>query len=251
MIAVLINTLNEEKNISGCLERLQWVDEIVVADSGSTDKTVEIAKQHSAQVVHVHPGNFSEIRNAGLKHITSEWVLVVDADEWVTPQLQEEIQLILSTNSDNMGFYIPRKNYFMGRWIRSCGWYPDYVLRLFRNKNEHIYEGKVHESIRITGKIGHLKSPLKHNSYVSLEQYLTKFNLYTTLAAQTMIQKKRKIGIIHLLFRPIIEFIKMYFLKRGFTDGVYGLIIAYLSAMYIFVKFSKAWLMQTNKSGTS
>jgi glycosyltransferase involved in cell wall biosynthesis len=243
-ISAMINTYNEEKNITDCLKSLQWVDELVVVDSGSTDKTVQIAHQYAHKVVSVPSGDFSEIRNGGLQYLTSDWVLIVDADERVTVDLQAEIQNIITGNPIEVGFSIPRKNLFMGYWIRNCGWYPDYVLRLFRNSPQHRFSGRVHESVILNGKTNKLSNPLIHYTYESLEQYLNKFNRYTTLAAEMMYEKGRKANLIHLCIRPQLEFIKMFIFKAGFKDGIYGLVVAYMSSMYVFVKFAKLWLRQ-------
>lgn len=243
-ISAMINTYNEEKNIIDCLKALQWVDEIVVVDSGSTDQTVEMARQYAHKVVSVSPGDFSQIRNEGLQYITGDWVLIVDADERITKELQAEIKKTLIENPMEVGFFIPRKNFFMEYWIKNCGWYPDYVLRLFKNSPQHQFSGRVHESVILQGKTSKLSNPLIHYTYESLEQYLTKFNRYTTLAAKMMEEKGRKANVMHLLVRPPLEFIKMFIGKAGFKDGIYGLMIAYMSSMYIFVKFAKLWLRQ-------
>ena len=243
-LSAMINTYNEEKNIADCLKCLHWVDEVVVVDSGSTDKTLEIVQHYAHKVISVPPGNFAHIRNAGLKHLTSDWVLIVDADERITPELQAEIQNIVINKHTEIGFRIPRKNLFMKRWIKHCGWYPDYVLRLFRNHPQHTFSGLVHESVVLKGQVGTCSQPMIHYTYNGLEQYITKFNRYTTLAAEMIENKGRRVTIMHLIIRPPLEFIKMFFLKRGFLDGIDGFIISSLSSMYIFVKFTKAWLKQ-------
>lgn len=246
-IAAMVSTFNEEANIEECLETLKWVDELVLVDSGSQDKTLDIAKRYNPKVVFTPPGNSAEFRNVGLDVITSDWVLIVDADERVSGELRQEIQQIIDGNPAAIGYYLPRKNLFMRKWIRHCGWYPDYILRLFRNCPEHRFSGLVHESIKLAGKAGHLKNPLTHYTYSGLEQYLNKFNRYTTLSAEMIYERGRKITLFHLVIRPPLEFVKMFIVKRGFLDGIYGLIISTMSSMYVFVKFAKAWLKQQCK----
>lgn len=246
-IAAMVSTFNEESNIEACLETLNWVDELVLVDSGSKDRTLDIAQKYNPKVTFTPPGNSAEFRNVGLDIIESDWILIVDADERVSSELRDEIQQIVAGNHQELGYYLPRKNLFMRKWIRHCGWYPDYILRLFRNCPEHRFSGLVHESIQLSGKAGYLKNPLIHYTYSGLEQYLNKFNRYTTLSAEMIYERGRRINLFHLIFRPPLEFIKMFILKRGFLDGIHGLIISMMSSMYIFVKFAKAWLKQQSK----
>lgn len=250
-ISAMVNTCNEEKNIAACLQTLQWVDQLVVVDSGSTDNTVALAQRYAHEVVTIPQGDFAAIRNAGLEHLTGDWVVVVDADERVTPELRAEIQRRIAANPVESGFFIPRRNMFNGHVIVTCGWYPDYVLRLFRNSPHHRFSGRVHERVQLDGATGKLTHPFVHNTYESLEHYLHKFNRYTTLAAEMMYEKGRRTNLLHLLFRPPLEFVSNYVLKGGFRDGIYGLIISYMSSAYIFTKFAKLWLMQRPGRGGS
>lgn len=248
-ISAMINTFNEEQNIEACLQSLRWVDELVVVDSGSTDGTVALAEQYADKVVAVAPGDFSAMRNAGLAQVTGEWVLVIDADERVSEELRQEILRTLAEPSVYTGFLMPRKNMFRQHWVRYGGWYPDYVLRLFRNDPQHRFIGKVHERVSLSGAVGRLQEPLTHYTYVGLEQYINKLNKYTTLSAQMMEEKGRRSTLVQMLFRPGLEFLKVYLLKAGFRDGIYGFIIAYMSSVYIFVKFAKLWLRQQRSAG--
>lgn len=247
-LSVMVNTYNEERNIEECLKGLTWADELVVVDSGSTDSTVAIANKYAHQVITIEPGDFATIRNAGLEHLTGDWVLIVDADERVTTPLREEIEKHIQSQTGYTGFMVPRKNLFMGHWIRYGGWYPDYVLRLFRNNRQHRFVGKVHEKVSLSGNITKLKEPLVHYTYIGLEQYINKLNRYTTLSAQMMEEQGRRCTFFQLLIRPALEFLKIYFFKTGFRDGIYGFLIAYMSSTYIFVKFAKLWLLRQLKT---
>lgn len=248
-ITALILTYNEEENIKECLESVKWVDEIVVIDSYSLDLTVNIAREYTSQVYQRQFDDFSAQRNFGLAKATSEWVLVVDADERVTSELKKEIRQNLSNNSDEYkGYRIPRKNYFLGKWIKYCGWYPDYVLRLFK-KGANRYSGMVHEEIRIKGKVAKLENAFIHYTYRDLEHYLNKINHYTTLDARGKCLAGKSKGLAYIILRPILEFIKKYLFKKGFLLGKQGLILSILSAYYQFLKYIKLWELNEVKPG--
>jgi len=239
-ISALIITCNEEKNIKDCLDSIKWCDEIVVVDSYSKDKTVEICRQYTEKVFQREFDNFAAQRNYALEKVTGDWVLVVDADERVTKELKDEIKEVISTNNFIQAYKIPRKNYFLGKWIKYCGWYPDYVLRLFRN-NGVSYSGLVHELPDIKGQIYHLKNSLIHYTYDNLEHYLQKINQYTSLAAEDMHQKGKDKCLIYILIRPLLEFLKKYIFKKGFLLGRQGLFLSIISSYYQFIKYIKLW----------
>ena len=238
-LGALVLTYNEADNISECLASLEWVDQLVVVDSYSDDGTKELVKEYTNQVYQREFDDFASQRNFGLSKLSTEWVLVVDADERVTPELQTEIEEVLE-NPQVEGYRIPRKNYFLGKWIKYCGWYPDYTLRLFKSKNNH-YSGLVHEGLDLVGKVEELDNTLLHYTYRNLEHYLDKSNHYTTLDAQKKYQAGKQKGLLYILLRPIVEFIKKYFLKKGFLLGAQGLILSVLSSYYQFLKYAKLW----------
>ncbi len=241
-ISAMVLTNNSARRLTDCLGSLQWVDEIIVMDDGSTDGTLDIARHFGAHI-HTRPfDNFSAQRNAALACCSGEWILVVDSDEWVTSELQQEIREILSRDPAELAFRLPRQNYFCGRWIRSCGWYPDYIQRLFRREHLH-YTGLVHEGVDVPGKVGKLQHALRHDSYASLEDYLAKLNRYTTLAAREMHEAGRRAHALDLIAQPVYDFCKYYLLKRGFRDGVEGLVVSALSSCYTLVKFAKLYYL--------
>lgn len=242
-LSVVIITHNESRHIQACLESVVGLaDEIIVIDDHSTDDTALIAQGMGARV-YLHPlESFSAQRNFGIDQCSCDWILMLDSDERMTTELADEIRNVIKL-AKNDAFLVPRKNHFMGKWIRYCGWYPDSIKRLMR-KGRVRYTGLVHEHLEVEGSTGELQNPFLHYTYDNLEQYLMKFNRYTTLAAETIYSQGRKVNFFHLTGRPVLEFIKMFFIKKGFLDGIYGLIISLMSAMYIFVKFAKAWLRQ-------
>jgi glycosyltransferase involved in cell wall biosynthesis len=237
-IGVLVLTYNEEENIKDCLESVNWVNEIVVIDSFSTDKTIEICQKYTDKVYRREFDDFSNQRNFGLEKIKSEWVLVVDSDERVSAQLKDEIKQKL-TGLGFEGYRIPRKNYFLGKWIKHCGWYPDYTLRLFRNTTN--FRGQVHEKVEIQGPIKNLDNPFVHFTYRDIRQFIKKADQYTTLDAYEMYSNGRKFKLIDILVNPMWRFIRMYFIKQGFRDGIQGFILSILYFVYAFLKYSKLW----------
>ncbi len=247
-LSVLVLAKNEEHNIEACLESVRWADEIVVVDTGSADDTVEKAQKWTPRVLTTEWLGFAGTKNWGLEHVTGDWVLWLDADERVTPELAEEIRAVLSQGSQD-GYEIPRKANFLGHWILHGGWYPGFVLRLIRRELAHFEESRVHEGLRRPPKVGRLRNPLLHYTDPTLEHYLTKFNRYTSLAAEDLKEKGRRFHLTDLLFRPVHLFLKMYIFKAGFLDGMAGFLLAQLSAFYVFTKYAKLfeWQLKEEK----
>ena len=240
-LSVILITLNEEENIVPCLESVRWADEIIVVDSQSTDRTAELARRFTEKIIISEWRGFSHNKKLALAQATCEWVLWIDADERVTPELRQEIQAVIARNPLQDGFEIARKAYFLGRWIKHCGWYPGYVLRLFRRLKARFNDNLVHEGLELDGPRGRLKHALLHFTDNTLDHYLWKFNRYTSLAATELAQKKRKSGFLTIFFRSLHAFVKMYVFKLGFLDGVQGLILCLLSANYVAMKYAKLW----------
>ncbi|RMF97435.1 MAG: glycosyltransferase family 2 protein [Candidatus Schekmanbacteria bacterium] len=244
-LTALIPCCNEEENIRDCLESVKWADEIFVVDSFSNDRTVEIAKEYTSRVIQHEYINSATQKNWAIPQASNEWVLIVDSDERVTPDLRDEIINILSSNPRYDGYYIPRKNFFLGREVKYGGWgyENDLNIRLFRRDKGRYEDKEVHADIIIDGKVGRIKEPFLHYSYNSLEQYMKKMSRYTNWAAMDLCKKHKRIGVTHLLFRPFFTFLKMYVLKFGFLDGIRGIILAFLSSYYVYIKYAKAWEM--------
>jgi glycosyltransferase involved in cell wall biosynthesis len=240
-VSVIVITRNEERNIRDCLSSARWADEIIVVDSGSSDGTVAAAREFSDKVFERPWEGFGASKNFALSQARNDWVFWLDADERVTPELAEEIELSLSGQTDMVGFSVPRKAFFLGTWIRHCGWYPGRVVRLFRRDKAVFSNDRVHERLIVDGPVAELKSDLLHYTDPSLEHYFTKFNRYTSLAAEDLAGKGRRTGIGRMLLNPVWTFFRMYFLRLGFLDGMPGLILCMLSAGYVFTKYAKLW----------
>jgi len=243
-ISALVITRNEAENIRDCLASLQWVAEIIVVDAESTDDTVARAREFTDKVFIRRWEGFSAAKNFALAQCTSDWVLWLDADERVTPELREEIINTLRNTPTAAGFAMPRLANFLGKWIRHGGWYPGYVLRLFRRDAGRFDDKPVHEGVRVDGKIERLRNHLLHYTDRNLQHYFEKFNRYTSLAVEELHQRGRRFHLRDLLLRPCWFFFRMYVLKGGFLDGLPGFILARLSAAYVFAKYAKLWEIQ-------
>jgi glycosyltransferase involved in cell wall biosynthesis len=246
-LSVIIIALNEEANLLRCLESVKWADELVVADTGSTDRTLEIAKEHGTKTIQLEWEGFGKAKQRVLEAATSDWVLSLDADEVVTESLREEIQKSVRSDSPGFdGYFISRRSMFLGHWMSHGGWYPDYVLRLFKRGKGRFEDRKVHESLSLAGRTGRLKGDLLHYSDPDLEHYLRKMNRYTTLSAQELSERGEVASLADLLFRPMATFWKIYLFKGGFLDGIYGFLLALFSSVHVVTKYVKLWLLNRN-----
>jgi glycosyltransferase involved in cell wall biosynthesis len=240
-LSVTIIAWNEEERLRACLESVAWADEILVIDAESTDKTVEVAREFTDRIwVRTWPG-FAAQKNFALDQATGEWVLSLDADERVTPELQARIGRIVRANGPADGYSIPRKNIFWGAWVRHGGLYPDYQLRLFRRASGRFVDSAVHESVVVEGRVETLAEPLLHHSYRGLEDFVTRSNRYSTLAAHEIVGRGGRAGLGDLALRPLGRFLSMYVLRRGFLDGWRGFVLAVLYANYVFLRMAKTW----------
>jgi glycosyltransferase involved in cell wall biosynthesis len=241
-LSVITLTLNEAHNIGECLQSVSWADQIVVIDAGSTDGTVDIARRYTPQVEVLPWKGYGAARNAALERVTGDWVLWLDADERVTAELAEEITRVLATDSPGVdGYAVARRAYFCGKWIRHCGWYPGRVVRLFRKGKARFSETRVHEQLVIDGRVVDSRHDILHYTDPDLNHYFSKFNRYTTLAAEDLAQNGRGPRISDLIVKPAFMFVKMYILRLGFLDGVHGLVLSKASAAYVFAKYAKLW----------
>ncbi len=242
-LSVIIIARNEAGRIETCLRSARFAEEIVLVDSGSADDTVAIARRYADRVIESEWRGYGPTKQLALENATGDWVLWLDADESVPPALRDEIRAVVDSDStDHAGYHVARKTLFLGHWIRHCGWYPDYVLRLFRRgADPRFTDDEVHESLRIRGTTGYLKHPLIHDTDPTLHHYLSKFNSFTSLGARQLYLSGRRFRLTDLAFRPIFILFKMYVLKRGFLDGLPGFILCGLSACYVFTKYAKLW----------
>ncbi|MGH9693304.1 MAG: glycosyltransferase family 2 protein [Bryobacteraceae bacterium] len=246
-ISATIITFNEERNVARVIESLRCCDEILVLDSGSNDRTVEIARKLGARVEEASWHGYAAQKNIAAQLATHDWILALDADESLSEALEAEIWQIKKTGPKYDGFTVPRLAQYLGRWILHSGWHPDRKVRLF-NKYKAKWVGEfVHESVTVNGSVGHLNSNLLHFTCSSLSEHLRTMDSYTTLAAQEIAAREQNVGFAKLLFDPPWTFFRTYVLKAGFLDGVEGLAIAYMAALYNFVKYSKARLMSPGR----
>ncbi|MBI5407894.1 MAG: glycosyltransferase family 2 protein [Nitrospirae bacterium] len=239
-VSVVIITKDEDQNIEDALKSVSDAQEIIVVDAFSADKTVEICRKYTDKVYQLEWQGFARQKQTAVDYAKGQWVLVLDADERVTPELKSEIVQAIS-NTDSSGFYIPRENYFIGKWIKHGGWWPDHTLRLFRKDKGRFEIREVHEKVVVDGKTSHLKNPLKHFTYRSMSDFIARAENYSTLAARELKKKGRCAGVFSLTVKPLATFLKMYFLRLGFLDGTRGLILAVLYGYYTFLKYAKTW----------
>jgi glycosyltransferase involved in cell wall biosynthesis len=240
-LSVTIIAWNEEERLRACLESVAWADEIIVVDAESTDKTVQCAREFTDKIWVRSWAGFAAQKNFALEQATGEWVLSLDADERVTPELRQRIGRIVRANGPADGYSIPRKNVFWGAWVRHGGLYPDYQLRLFRRAAGRFADSAVHESVMVEGRVAALAEPMLHHSYRGLEDFVARSNRYSTLAAREITSRGGRAGLADVALRPLGRFLSMYVLRRGFLDGWRGFVLAVLYANYVFLRMAKAW----------
>jgi glycosyltransferase involved in cell wall biosynthesis len=217
------------------------VDEIIVVDAGSQDKTLEIAREFTDRVtVRPWPG-FAAQKNFAVAQASSEWILSIDADEEVSPELRAEIESALAGGEVAAGYLVPRRNIFWDRWVRHGGLYPDWQLRLFRRGSGRFVDRAVHESVEVDGPVARLHGALVHRSYRDVAEFLERANRYSSLAADDLAREGCRIGVRQLVLRPLGRFLGMYVWRLGFLDGWRGLLLAVLYAYYVFIRSVKVW----------
>jgi glycosyltransferase involved in cell wall biosynthesis len=244
-LSVTVITRNEEAQIGDCLESVRWVDEIVIVDTGSTDRTLEICSKYSPQV-YSHPWEgYAPAKNAALERATGDWILSLDADERVGTALQAEIIALQRQPLVSLaeGYAIPRRNYLWGRWLRYGSLYPDAQIRLFKRGRGHFKARRVHESVEIDGRVAYLQHPIEHYSYRGLGDVIQRLDRYTDLAALDLHAQGHAFRVTAMLIRPVGRFLRNYVLKQGFRDGIPGLIMAVSYAYSVFAREAKLWEM--------
>jgi glycosyltransferase involved in cell wall biosynthesis len=241
-LSVCIITYNEEENIRDCLESVKWADEIVVVDSYSQDNTLSIVKEYTDKIIQRNWPGHIEQKNFAIDQAAGDWLLGLDADERISPELKKEIKDVLEGRIKKAdGYYCPRHSFYLGRWINHGGWYPDYKLRLFR-KGKGRWEGKnPHDMVKMDRRAAYLKGELKHYVYKNISHQLKTVDSFSTITAKGFHEEGKKFNLILLLFRPWIRFFEMYIIKKGFLDGLPGFIIAVITSYYVFLKYAKLW----------
>ncbi len=241
---------NEERNIEEAIASLKFASQIVVADTGSSDRTMEFAKRAGAEVHSICFDGYGESKNRAIEFARHDWIFCMDADERVTPGLAAEIMKAVRADSPFDGYEVSRLSYFLGKPVKHSGWFPDYVLRLFKRDRGSYTSRLVHEAVKVNGKTSRLEGLLLHHSYRDLDSYMEKLNVYSTLNARELYNDGRRCGIASMLAHPLATFLKMYVFRAGFLDGYRGMLLAGLSAFHVFIKYAKLRdLSERGKSG--
>ena len=251
-LSAIVIARNEEANIAACLASISFADEIVVVDGASTDRTAAIAQAAGARVIRTDdwPG-FGAQKNRALSHATQPWVLSIDADERITPQLKEEIERAIAGDTSQCDAWdMPRKSSFCGQFIAHSGWYPDRVTRLFRRARGRFSDDFVHEKVLVDGRTGHLRSDLLHTTYPDLETMLQKLDRYSSASATALYAAGARSSLGGALIRGLWAFVRTYLLRAGFLDGRMGLALAISIAETTYYKYLKLWLLE-KRSGRS
>lgn len=241
-VSVFILAYNEEAKIEDCIKSVLWADEVVLIDSHSTDKTAQIADKLGAKVIQVDFEGFGKIRMAGIENTAHDWILSIDADERCTVQSQHEILNTINSEKAKDAYFIPRRNEFMGKKIRFCGWYPNYRQPQLFKRGKMVYEVKdlVHEDYKVEGTVGFLKKDIKQIPFLNLSEIFYKMNRYSELGARKLFERGKKCpSIIEVIFRSIWTFLRIYFLRFGFLDGRAGFIIAFTNMEGTFYRYLK------------
>lgn len=252
-LSVAIVAMDEEANIGRTLASVRWADEIVLVDSGSKDRTGDIAREYGARVIVEPWRGYVAQKQFAIEQCTKDWVLLLDADEEVSPGLAEEIHSALGEPGEMNAFWLPRKNLFLGRWIRHGGFYPDPKLRLFRNGMGYVTGHDPHDrcelKLEVPQRTRHFKNALVHYTYPTLTYYIGHMNRYSSLGAELAVsQGHRNFSVGDIVIRPLATFFYNYVVRLGFLDGHEGLLLHLYHAVYVSWKYAKAWEMTRVKS---
>ncbi|HJV84332.1 MAG TPA: glycosyltransferase family 2 protein [Noviherbaspirillum sp.] len=243
LLSVIIITKNEAANLQACLDSVNFADEIVVVDSGSTDGTVDIARKAGAVVIETDWPGFGPQKNRALDAATGEWVLSIDADERITPELADEIRTVIRNPSAD-AYDISRRSWYCGRFIEHSGWTPDYVTRLFRRGTARFSDHIVHERLLPSGTVKHLNGLMLHYSFLDFSQVLQKVDSYSTLSARQAYEKGRRATVLDALLHGFWAFIRTYFFRLGLLDGAHGLALAVSNAEGSYYRYLKIWQLE-------
>jgi glycosyltransferase involved in cell wall biosynthesis len=252
-LSVTVVAKNEAADLGAALASVAWADQIVVVDSHSTDETVSIARQYTDRVVvHDWLGHIEQ-KNYAASLASHDWILSLDADERVTPELAAEIRALLGAEPRHAAFRIPRVTWHLGRWVRTTDWYPDTQSRLYDRRRARWTGRYVHENLSVDGTVGQLRGEIQHYAYRDIADHLETIDRYTTLAARQMHEDGRRAGLLQLAGHPPLAFLRNYIARGGIRDGVPGFIISSMNAYYVFLKFAKLWELRRtrNSQGSS
>lgn len=238
-LSVTVITLNAAATLRQCLESVAWADEIIVVDSGSTDATRTIAEKSGARIIHNDWPGYGAQKNFAVTQAAHNWILSLDADEWLSPELVLSVRALMKGIPPQHAYTCKRCNRFMGRWLRHGEGYPDTILRLFDRRHATWSTDVIHEHVTCATPIGLLNGDLMHESEAGLAAYLAKQNRYTSLQAAVLHQRGQRTNLLQLIFSPLLRFVKFYFIRRGFMDGVPGLVHILIGCFNSFIKYAK------------
>ncbi len=250
-VSACITAGNEEKNVRRCLESVKWADEIIVVDSFSTDRTVEICREYTNLVYQHRWLGYIGQKNLIKDLAEGPWILFIDADEEISPELRDEIlsEIEGDTSKNIAGYEFPRMVWFLGKWIRHGDWYPDIKLRLFRKDLGKCGGKEPHDRTTVDGMVKRLKSHMYHYTYIDIADQFATINRFSNITAEGWLQDDSTFRLHRLLFRPFLRFIRCYFIKRGFLDGLPGFVIATGVATSVFLKYAKLWESHLSRNG--
>lgn len=246
-VSVAIVTKNEEGNIRDALQSIGDKAEIVIVDAYSTDRTKEICEEFTDKIFQREWQGYARQKQTAIELAANPWVFILDSDERFTELLWEEIAAIVHSSQIFSGYYVSRKNYFLGKWIRHSGWWPDYTLRLFKKDEALMETRKVHEKVVVRGKVGYLQNYIEHYSYRTVSDYIKKMETYSSLAAEELRANGTKAGLSKMIINPLFTFMKMFFFRLGFLDGRHGFMLSVLYSHYTFLKYLKLWEASSDK----
>lgn len=243
-LVVVILTKDEERNIEACIESVAWADQVVVFDCFSTDRTVELARKRGATVMFHEWSNYAAQRDAALAMVEGDWIFFVDADERATEAVAQEVRQVIKRD-DVAGWWVPRRNYIWGKWIKHAGWFPDYQLRLLRRGRARYDPTRpVHELVLLDGPEAYLENPLIHYNYRTVGQFLQKQDRYADYEANILLQQGVRPSLHKYISRPLHEFWRRYVTLEGYKDGAHGLLLSLLLAYYtfqVYVRLRRLW----------
>jgi glycosyltransferase involved in cell wall biosynthesis len=244
-VSAIIVCFNEEDRIQDCLESVSWCDEIIVVDSFSTDRTPEICRRYTEHFIQRQWSGYRDQKAYAHSQASKDWVLLLDSDERVTPELREEIVGALTgENGHYAGYSVPRLMHYLGRWWWRGGWYPDYDVRLFRRERATWGGSDPHEKILVDGPVRRLCHPLQHYSYRNIDDHVSRINRFTSISSLELKKDGVRWRLSDALLRPAARFFRSYVLKRGFVDGFAGFYVAVTAAVYVFLKYAKLWELE-------